>query len=99
MLPTLAFAAAVLSQSSFTNYNCDTSICKLPSCKCANANMPIANAPQFILVTFDDAVQTELMPAVNSLFTALNPNGCNARGTFFTMVANTNPLEVVGVLT
>lgn len=41
-----------------------------------------------------DAIQAELMPAVNSLFTLKNPNSCPIKGTWFAQVFDANPYYV-----
>jgi Polysaccharide deacetylase len=82
------------SSNALNGYQCDTSSCKLPSCKCATSAAPVANPPMFVLVTFDDSIQTGLMPTANSLFTAKNPNGCATKGTWFAQVTDSNPLEL-----
>jgi Polysaccharide deacetylase len=86
-------AGASASGSSLDGYSCDPSACQLPSCRCASPNPPTANPPQFLVVTFDDSVQTALMPTANSLFPK-NPNGCASHGTWFAQVTDTNPYEV-----
>ncbi|KAJ3280415.1 hypothetical protein HK104_000676, partial [Borealophlyctis nickersoniae] len=35
----------------------DPTKCKFPSCQCASTTPPVPNPPQFLLLTFDDAVQ------------------------------------------
>ena len=47
---------ATLGYSQLSNYQCDPNQCKLPRCKCATAQPPVENPPQFILITFDDAI-------------------------------------------
>lgn len=93
LLATSLLTLAVAAQS-FDGYSCDPNACKLPSCRCATRTPPVTNPPMFLLVTFDDSLQTNLMPTVNSLFTARNPNGCPSRGTFFAQVLEANPIEL-----
>ncbi|ORX89556.1 glycoside hydrolase/deacetylase [Basidiobolus meristosporus CBS 931.73] len=69
-------------------YTCDASTCVLPKCNCASVNPPGgiagANAPQFVTITFDDAVQAYTFPAALDILSShKNPNGCPAVGTFF----------------
>ncbi|KAK9727667.1 hypothetical protein K7432_001650 [Basidiobolus ranarum] len=69
-------------------YSCDAAACALPKCNCASTNPPggIANtnAPQFVTITFDDAVQAYTFPAaLDILANQKNPNGCPAVGTFY----------------
>ncbi|KAL2916604.1 hypothetical protein HK105_203716 [Polyrhizophydium stewartii] len=97
LLVALAVAAAssVAAQDPFAGYSCDPSVCKLPSCRCATKDAPVANPPQFILLTFDDAVQNEVWPQANGLFSnRKNPNGCPARATWFAQVFYSDPLLI-----
>ncbi|KAH9245264.1 hypothetical protein BASA81_017271 [Batrachochytrium salamandrivorans] len=49
----------------FAGYSCDASVCKPPSCRCASPGTPVANPPQFVVVTYDDAVQAvQLTPTL-----------------------------------
>lgn len=88
-LPTLLLAQG----NSFDSYSCDDAKCKLPLCKCASRDPPIQNPPQFLTLTFDDSPQTELMQAVYSLFPN-NPNGCAAKGVWYSQAQDTNPYEL-----
>ncbi|OZJ01696.1 hypothetical protein BZG36_05489, partial [Bifiguratus adelaidae] len=75
-------------------YSCDATACKPPACLCASQTPPggIApkDAPQFVTVTFDDSVQNYLWDTVQQMLSTKNPNGCPAKGTFFTEVLYTN---------
>lgn len=78
----------------FAGYSCDPSICKLPKCSCATMNPPVSNPPQFLVLTFDDAQQSTLLPQVNSLLNRKNKNGCPVTATWYTQVLYTNPILV-----
>eukprot|EP00761_Pharyngomonas_kirbyi_P010872 gb/GECH01010895.1/.p1 GENE.gb/GECH01010895.1/~~gb/GECH01010895.1/.p1 ORF type:complete len:500 (+),score=131.78 gb/GECH01010895.1/:1-1500(+) len=75
----------------FTNgycYECDTEKCSSSECRCATTETPggldVSEIPQFVLLTFDDAVTvTEYPKAQEVLSKAQNPNGCSAKGTFY----------------
>jgi hypothetical protein len=68
--------------------HCDQSRCLLPTCRCSNLDIPggihVRDAPQFVLLTFDDAVTQ-----INSDFYKLafdnrtNPDGCPVAATYF----------------
>ncbi|KAK9704532.1 hypothetical protein K7432_010134, partial [Basidiobolus ranarum] len=77
-----------LVRDSVTAYSCDPASCVLPKCNCASTNPPggisNANAPQFVTITFDDAIQAYTYPAALDVLTShKNPNGCPALGTFY----------------
>ncbi|KAI9090050.1 hypothetical protein DFS34DRAFT_638102 [Phlyctochytrium arcticum] len=97
---TLAFAAiaalvAPLAVSGqLANYKCDPNSCKLPACKCASLAPPVQNPPQFVLLTFDDAVQEATWAQAQSLINRKNPNGCQARATWYTQVLYSDPYLV-----
>eukprot|EP00842_Homolaphlyctis_polyrhiza_P004516 jgi/Hompol1/5065/HPOL_001003-RA len=81
------------SSNPFAGYSCDATRCVLPACRCASPNPPIANPPQFVLLTFDDAVQSDVWPQATALFkNRKNPNGCPARATWFAQVYYSDPL-------
>ncbi|KAI9204001.1 uncharacterized protein BJ171DRAFT_558765 [Polychytrium aggregatum] len=70
------------------NYSCDPTVCVLPKCYCANGSPPGGlsprSIPQFITLTFDDAVDSVLEPVIQSMIDGpLNPNGCPISSTFF----------------
>lgn len=69
---------------------CSPDICKLPDCRCSGVdipgNLPSKKVPQMVMLSFDDAVNSEVYPFYKTLFadgTLKNPNGCNATATFF----------------
>ncbi|KAK0049823.1 chitin deacetylase 8 [Biomphalaria pfeifferi] len=77
---------------------CSPRNCNLPQCFCygAEPNMAVADRPQFIMVTFDDAVSTWLYEQyygpmfVDNKFQVFNPSGCPLRAAFFVSDKNTN---------
>ena len=82
----------ISSQDPLSGYSCDASKCRLPSCHCASKTPPIANPPQFLMLTFDDSIQASTLPQAQDLFKSLtNPNGCPARATWFTQVFYSDP--------
>lgn len=99
---------AVHAQSSTAGmaYQCPR-VCTLPSCHCASAEPPAglsrAETPQFVLVTFDDAIQDRLEDqAINLMFDGVrNPGGRPVHRTYFaqalyTSVARTRQLVAAG---
>ncbi|KAJ3032457.1 hypothetical protein HDV00_007532 [Rhizophlyctis rosea] len=76
----------------FANYKCDPNVCKLPTCRCASTSAPVSSPPQFLLVTFDDAMQSTTMPAAQALIAnRKNPNGCPVGATFFVSADYSDP--------
>ena len=60
---------------------CDPSYCRLPNCFCGGSEIPGGlkpeNTPQFVLLTFDDAVNGLNREFFNKLFKdRVNPNQC-----------------------
>jgi hypothetical protein len=60
---------------------CDPSYCRLPDCYCGGEQIPGGyrpeEIPQFVLLTFDDAVNGLNQKFFQELFKdRLNPNGC-----------------------
>jgi hypothetical protein len=67
----------------------------LPSCRCATANAPVQNPPQFLLLAYDDAIQSQTYPQATSLFAnRKNPNGCPAHATWFVSTYYSDPALV-----
>ncbi|XP_062135395.1 chitin deacetylase 7 [Drosophila sulfurigaster albostrigata] len=70
---------------------CSAAKCKLPDCRCSDATLPRPKfkgkeqeIPQFVTITFDDAVNAVNYAQYDLLFDGLtNPDGCPATGTFF----------------
>jgi peptidoglycan/xylan/chitin deacetylase (PgdA/CDA1 family) len=52
---------------------------------------PVPDPPQFLLLTFDDALQESLLPQISSLLNRNNPNGCAVQTTFFAQAVYTDP--------
>ncbi len=74
----LATLAAVSGQKSG---RCDPSYCRLPKCFCGGTEIPGGyspnDIPQFVLLTFDDAVNSLNQQFFKELFNErYNPNGC-----------------------
>ncbi|KAJ3015583.1 hypothetical protein HKX48_004540 [Thoreauomyces humboldtii] len=90
-------ATAVLAQEGTStgaptvqvNYKCDPTVCKPPSCFCSSQNPPGGldpkTIPQFITLTFDDAVNEPIWDVIQNMTQgwAPNPNGCPHASTFF----------------
>ena len=60
---------------------CDERYCRLPNCFCGGSkipnDLPKDKIPQFVLLTFDDAVNGLNQKFFEDLFkNRLNPNGC-----------------------
>ncbi|TPX62779.1 hypothetical protein SpCBS45565_g06943 [Spizellomyces sp. 'palustris'] len=68
-------------------YTCDPTVCKLPNCFCPDRMPPgglsVSNTPQFVLLTFDDAVNTITYPLSTAVTTSKNPNGCRMDATYY----------------
>jgi len=68
---------------------CDPNICRLPSCYCGGTSVPGGlsreDIPQFVLLTFDDAVNSLNQQFFKNLFTRsrTNPNQCPIKATFY----------------
>ncbi|GBP90104.1 hypothetical protein EVAR_60241_1 [Eumeta japonica] len=74
---------------------CDAAACQLPSCRCSGTSIPggldATSTPQFVLMTFDDAINilnTETYRRV--LYARQNSNGCPAGATFYANHEYTN---------
>ena len=68
-------------------YSCNPAQCKLPSCKCPSAKVDgVEKPPQFITLTFDDSVNSGVMPIIDRAINEakiFNPNGCPLSSTYF----------------
>uniref|UniRef100_A0A7E4UM83 NodB homology domain-containing protein n=1 Tax=Panagrellus redivivus TaxID=6233 RepID=A0A7E4UM83_PANRE len=82
---------------------CDPVKCQLPTCFCSldgrsiPGNLAPQDTPQFIVLSFDDAVNGKTAPDYKYLFEDSrwkNPNGCPIKGTFFVSHEWTNYDEV-----
>lgn len=78
-------ALAVLAETAVAQYSCDPKTCVLPKCHCASTDPPVVDPPQFVQLTFDDAIQANTYPlaAKKLLDGRKNPNGCGARATWY----------------
>ncbi|KAI9208337.1 uncharacterized protein BJ171DRAFT_455605 [Polychytrium aggregatum] len=84
----LAQEGSLTSAGINPNYKCDSSTCTLPKCYCASNKPPNGlspqSIPQFMTLTFDDAVNSVVEPVIQSLVgNKTNPNGCPLAATFF----------------
>ena len=82
-------ATLALAQDNFST-KCDPSQCQLPDCNCGGPSVPggyltRSEVPQFVLLTFDDAVSDLNKDFYAKLFTPnrTNPNGCPIKATFY----------------
>lgn len=78
---------------SVAGYACSPEECKLPNCYCAGQSgpIPVEEIPQFVLFTHDDITGEESTSLMNQAREGIiNPNGCRAPATFFTMGAYTD---------
>ncbi|CAH1641770.1 unnamed protein product [Spodoptera littoralis] len=67
---------------------CNEELCKLPNCRCSSTNIPGGfrprDTPQFITLTFDDAVNVRNMATYREiLYNRKNANGCPIGTTFY----------------
>ncbi|KAF9970253.1 hypothetical protein BGZ73_007077 [Actinomortierella ambigua] len=67
---------------------CDATKCVHPACVCPSTKPPKGmdpqKAPQFVTLTFDDAVQKSMLEVTSSLMANhRNPNGCSIPATWF----------------
>lgn len=73
---------------------CDPNTCKLPSCLCPSLTPPNGlqpkDVPQFVTITFDDSIQSELLATAKDLLNVKNPNGCAAKGSWYVSMLYTN---------
>ncbi|KAI8922508.1 hypothetical protein DFJ77DRAFT_446879 [Powellomyces hirtus] len=90
LLVAAPFAAAQLGP----NYKCDPATCKLPACYCASTQPPVANPPQFLMLTYDDSIQAAVWPQAQALLNRKNPNGCPVKATWYTQVLYSDPYLV-----
>jgi len=77
---------SVHRRSSSLASSCPSS-CRLPACSCGLSTpggLPPNQTPQFVLLTFDDAVNTLNQEFYQRLFSGRrNPNGCGITATFY----------------
>ena len=87
--------AAQWIEDPFDLYECDQAKCKLPSCRCASRDPPVDDPPQFLLLTFDDALSTQTFIQADSLVSnRKNPNGCPVKSTWYVQGYYSDPLLV-----
>ncbi|XP_069989823.1 chitin deacetylase 7 [Penaeus vannamei] len=85
----LALALSLLSLGEGQEACVQDDNCKLPDCTCASTqgpfgDLPIEYTPQFVVLSFDDAITVTNYPFyLNVLNSYTNPNGCRATMTFF----------------
>jgi hypothetical protein len=82
----LAFVAVAAAQDKAEH--CDPTTCRLPDCYCGGTTIPGGytpeEIPQFVLLTFDDAVNDLNVGFFKELFEGrTNPNGCPIKSTFY----------------
>lgn len=68
--------------------SCNQKLCQLPDCRCSTTDIPgnlrPEDIPQFVLLTFDDAVTVTNYPYYKVAFdNRTNPNGCPIAATYF----------------
>lgn len=87
-LPAVSSPAAAQTPTAGMVYQCPA-VCTLPTCHCAGVEPPAglarANTPQFVIVTFDDAIQDRLeTDAIEPMFVGVrNPGGRPVHRTYF----------------
>ncbi|EGD78236.1 serpentine-PB [Salpingoeca rosetta] len=75
---------------------CSPNACVLPDCGCIGQttpprDLPVADVPQIVMLTFDDAINNEVYPYYERLFrNRKNPNNCPITSTFFVSHRFTN---------
>ncbi|KAA0194972.1 hypothetical protein HAZT_HAZT001715 [Hyalella azteca] len=61
--------------------------CNNATCRCSSTDVPggfeLKNTPQFVVLSFDDAVTVSNFPFYEKLSKNVNPNGCEIKMTFF----------------
>lgn len=88
MMVALSVMAMPSKETRVPAVTCDTTKCKLPSCRCSGVDIPGGlsreETPQFVLLTFDDAVNPlNILNYREALYGRKNPNNCPAAATFF----------------
>lgn len=67
---------------------CDPDLCVLPNCRCYNdpdipGKLQAKDTPQIVVVSFENGIDTSNVNLYLSLLKETNPNGCQARGSFY----------------
>lgn len=67
---------------------CNEELCTLPNCRCSSTEIPggltLEETPQFVFLTFDDAITNLNMEYYReALYEGNNPDGCPHAATFF----------------
>lgn len=88
LLAVAVLLAVTVSQVNSQAASCNSNACSdLSSCRCSIPEIPggldPSNTPQFVAVTFDDAVTTDSFPYYEQLSAYKNPNGCGIEMSFF----------------
>lgn len=78
----------VLKSSARVEVKCEKELCQLPDCSCASVEIPgnltLEETPQFVFLTFDDAITNLNMEYYReALYEGNNPDGCPHAATFF----------------
>eukprot|EP00761_Pharyngomonas_kirbyi_P012081 gb/GECH01012108.1/.p1 GENE.gb/GECH01012108.1/~~gb/GECH01012108.1/.p1 ORF type:complete len:554 (+),score=149.59 gb/GECH01012108.1/:1-1662(+) len=86
----ILFLSTSIIQNSIAvdHYQCSLAQCNIPDCRCASTSIPgslsSSQAPQFVTITFDDALTATEYPRINRVLEKLeNPDGCPGRATFY----------------
>uniref|UniRef100_A0A2C9LA65 Chitin-binding type-2 domain-containing protein n=1 Tax=Biomphalaria glabrata TaxID=6526 RepID=A0A2C9LA65_BIOGL len=82
---------------------CSANNCRLPKCFCSGSqpNLPVSDTPQFLMLTFDDAVTPQLYEnyfkslLVDNAYRIFNPSGCTIRSAFYVSHENTDYSKVL----
>ena len=74
---------------------CNVTLCDSPTCRCSSTSLPNGmsdeEVPQFIVLSFDDAVTVTNYPFYKEIAADIsNPNGCDMKMTFFVTHENTD---------
>ncbi|XP_065091171.1 chitin deacetylase 8 [Ochlerotatus camptorhynchus] len=82
-----SFIHLILSESKKVS-PCNTQNCKPPNCRCSSTGVPGGlqpkDTPQFVLLTFDDAITIFNVPYYREAFVQrVNPDSCPVSATFF----------------
>ncbi|CAG2170232.1 unnamed protein product [Oppiella nova] len=73
---------------------CSPATCKAPKCSCFSSEPPFGHKkeeiPQFVIMSFDEAVRLETQQFYETLLNYTNPNDCPIEATFFVSHVDTN---------